>query len=484
MTPDAASDIVRRLSAADPRGIRTESRLLANLRKIGSGMFKPMAMEDEDVASEPVAPACYSPLWAQQAYGEPEDEGFCWSLYRGVAMFEVATALSDRGEYYCGTWYHGYDTLLVGFNQAYSDPRVKAIFCRMRTPGGVASSGFPELLKFIRSIRAASGGKPIHFYCDVACSAGYGIVASGDRVSAGQFAYVGSMGAVWAHEDWSENNKMIGLVIESIEFPEGGEKTAGADWKPLSPMARADFQSEVNQIGTTFLADVAAGRPNLTPEATIALKARVFMADNADPERSALKLGLIDAVETEQEAFNVLLAAIGTPEAAQLPAGSQSGPTANAQETGMFKPKQSQASAVALATPSAAQPLAAETAEAGETQGEEGGVDDDDDDDENEPALSHNEDEGGGASASDAEAIAASAEAEAHPQAALAAVRNGLSLAQFKGMVSSLPSPNATAPSAFERHMARVPALAPDATAAKAATWGGALVANAKGRQG
>ncbi len=32
--------------------------------------------------------------------------------------------------------------------------------------------------------------------------------------------------------------------------------------------------------------------------------------------------------------------------------------------------------------------------------------------------------------------------------------------------------------------MARVPALAPDATAAKAATWGGALVANAKGRQG
>ncbi|MCR6657989.1 MAG: hypothetical protein NVV72_01095 [Asticcacaulis sp.] len=163
MLPEAAEALIERLAAADPRGMRTESRLLANLRKLN--IFRPMAMEDDEAGTqEPAKPACYSPLWAQQAYGEPEDEGFCWSLYQGAALFDVSTALSAQGDYWCGTWYHGYDTLLAGLRDAANDARVKGLFIRMNCPGGPVAGGLPALAAYIRSARAAAGGKPIHFF--------------------------------------------------------------------------------------------------------------------------------------------------------------------------------------------------------------------------------------------------------------------------------------------------------------------------------
>ncbi len=429
MLPEAAEALIERLAAADPRGMRTESRLLANLRKLN--IFRPMAMEDDEVAAqEPAKPACYAPLWAQQAYGEPEDEGFCWSLYQGAALFDIGTALSAQGDYWCGTWYHGYDTLLAGFRDAANDARVKGLFIRMNCPGGPVAGGLPALAAYIRSARAAAGGKPIHFFSDMAASAAYWIAAQGDRISAPKVGLVGSIGAVIVHADYSGAYEQAGIKVEAIQF--GEEKTAGAYWKPLSASARADLQAEIDQCGRDFVADVAAGRSALSPEALIATQARVYMGDHDDPERSGLSLGFVDAIETEEEAFQALLATFGgTAVPVNLPAGI-TGQTQAQMENDMFKSAHVHPKTKANAD---------NKAKASEETGEDGKNDDDsdledtEDDDEN---VDEDDAETPPAKESAAEAISRSPEAKTHPQLALAAISSGQSLAQFRVNVAAV----------------------------------------------
>lgn len=301
--PEAAEMLLHRLAISDPRGMESESRLRAILRKVGMGRGPARAMEDDDYVPEEPKRSCYSPLWATQAYGEPDDEGFGWSLFNGIALMQVNTALSDEGESYCGAWYHGYDTIQAALVEALGDSRVKGVFMRAKSPGGVVSSRIQELAAFMRAARG--GDKPIHVYADLAASAMYWVGSQGSRFSAGPSGLVGSIGAVITHEDWSEAYAKWGVKITSIEFPIG--KTDGAYWKALSDAGREDLDSEIRECAANFFADVHAARPQLTPEVLAGLGARVFMGQNRDQTRSALALGLIDAVETEQQAFHALL---------------------------------------------------------------------------------------------------------------------------------------------------------------------------------
>ncbi len=193
MTPDAASEIVQRIVPANLIGERPEGRILAGLRKIGFMRSAPQAMHDDDDAQQaaPPMPTTYAPLWAQQTYGEPQDEGFGWALYEGVALIEIEGAISDRGSYYCGTFYHGYDTIHAAIREAMNDSRVHGIFIREKTPGGVVSDGLSALTAYMRSCRSDAGGKPIHVYADMACSAGYWIASAADRRVAPRVGLIG-----------------------------------------------------------------------------------------------------------------------------------------------------------------------------------------------------------------------------------------------------------------------------------------------------
>ena len=186
--------------------------------------------------------------------------GFCWSLNQGVALMQCDTALTDRGEEYCGVVYHGYDTLLRGMREAMADERVKGLFIRLSTPGGVVAGGLPALAAFMRANGARAGGKPIWVYADMACSAGYWIAASADRIIAPRVGLIGSIGASSFTRTGPPALKEHGVAIEAIQF--GAKKTDGAWWSKLSERAREDLQAEIDQCGRDFVADVMAGRPS------------------------------------------------------------------------------------------------------------------------------------------------------------------------------------------------------------------------------
>jgi signal peptide peptidase SppA len=268
-------------------------------------------------------PAAFAPriAWAPEAQCR---NGY--AVLGEIAVIDVRGVLTSDGYYdwWEDTWFGGYVQIEASIAAARLDPLVKAILLRIDSPGGSADGAF-ELARVIREGRAAAGGKPIWAHTQWACSAAYGLASGCDRILSTAQGYTGSIGVLVLHVDESEWHAKIGLKIEAIESAPG--KSAGSGWKPLDDATRADIQADVDQIATEFVETVVAGR-GLTADAIRAQNARIFLARHADPARSAEKLGLIDGVASEREAFAALADALAAAAAPPVPSPS-SGPGAS-----------------------------------------------------------------------------------------------------------------------------------------------------------
>jgi len=459
LTPRAAHELADRIRAVDPRSVTRESRFSALIRRLSGQARQPLALEDDDDLPPPDFGqlAAYAPRYV----GEVDDSGFCWSLKDGVALMNVDGPLLDRGEYFCGEIYHGYDTLLAAVREAAADERVKGIFIRHNSPGGVVAGGLPVLAEWLRENSARAGGKPIWSFADMACSADYWFAASTDRIFAPRVGLVGSIGAVIVHESWAKALDEFGVEITPIQF--GAKKTDGAWWEKLSDSARADLQAEIDQCGRDFVADVVAGRPQLTEEAVLDTEARVFMGHHDEADRSALELGLIDAHAGEEEAFLELVEHVA---AADRSISIPAAPAASATKDTDMKRAQVMAAARKAGLPeasitalSAALPKAVASAEEEAPEGE------DDTPAEEEPAAETPAEDA--PAQTEAQKIAASPEAAANPALANAAIRDGLTLAQFQGQAKAAAE-GGSAPRRLESVLSGSQRLGADAGGKKA----------------
>lgn len=456
MLPRAAQDLALRIQRVDSEAFDRPNRFGAILRALSGRGANGVRMADGGAATDIDVGADSAPTQSRAAYaplylGDPEDRGFCWTLNQGVALMQADGPLTDRGEWYCGEYYAGYDTILAGMREASEDSRVNGFFVRVSSPGGPVAGGLPELAEWMRQNREAAGGKPIWVYADMACSAAYWIAASADRIIAPRVGLIGSIGAVIVHENHAGALAKAGIELTAIEFPEG--KTAGAWWDALPPEAKVDLQSEIKQCALDFCSDLQAGRAPLTQEFLLGLKARVFMGHNDDSERSALALGLIDDISGEKAAFQALLDHISasrtpgiTPAAA--PGGRAAAIVTTETPMAAQAPANTKAKAVATAKLAVAQAqadLAAAKLAAAEADAKPADDKDETPADEAEDAADGGDDEAAEGEDTpsdkerkpDATLIAASAEAKAHPDLAFAAIQTGQTFAQFQASAAA-----------------------------------------------
>lgn len=328
MQADAARDLATRLQASVPGVLETESRFDAALRAIGlrGRARRPAAFGQEDVDAQTVAvpngPAAYCPVWM----GEPDDlMEWGLTLKDGIATLNLDTAISDKGTSFCGEWWHGYDSLDAAIRTALADDRVKGIFLRVDSPGGVVAGGLDTLTRTLQEGREAAGGKPIWVYADCAASAAYWISAQADRIIAPRAGLVGSMGAVILHMQNAAALERAGVKVTALQF--GAQKTAAASFAELSDEAAADLQAMVDQAGREFVAAVTQGRSQLTESEILATEARVYTAHHDDPARSGVDLKLVDAIMGEADAFRELVAHVSPAPAAAAPAAPAGTPT-------------------------------------------------------------------------------------------------------------------------------------------------------------
>lgn len=285
------------------RGVST-----TNFMQRVASMLSHRAADDDERAAPITKPAAYSPLWL----GEAEAAGeYGWCLHNKVAVLRIDSPLVEAGFGMCGMWFHGYDTILAAIKEARADARVNAVMLSWASPGGVVCGSLYELVDYLQAT-AGPDQKPIWSYCDLCASAAYWVGAQTPRMIGAPAGYVGSIGIVTTHYSLRAADERAGVKVTAIQF--GARKTDGADFKDLEPAAIANLQADVNDLGEDFVADVGIGRgARFTADQARATQATVYPTDSRDPARSGLKLGLIDAVMPEAQAFAELVQLAAAP---------------------------------------------------------------------------------------------------------------------------------------------------------------------------
>lgn len=298
--------------------------------------------EDPDSVSD-VRLALTDPSQIGAWYGAPpcapdaERQPGGWFLEGPIAIIDIDGPLWDRGY----GWGDGYDDIAQALRAARADDRVEKIFIRISSPGGLVDGLF-DLVTEISAGSARQGGKPVTaFVAGAAYSAAYAIAAACDTIVCSPEGDVGSIGAVLLHVNEAGALAEHGVEITAIEFPDG--KTDASWFKALTDSARADLDARIKRAALLFIDHVAAHRP-LDAAAIIALKARIFSADDPDDVgRSALALGLIDSIAFERDAFAALAQTAGDTPAAPAPnaaAAAAASPAASASAAAASTPEE------------------------------------------------------------------------------------------------------------------------------------------------
>jgi ClpP class serine protease len=303
MAPSHAESVLQQIVNAEPTALRSPGRLQATLRAIGrkAGLASEpaSAMEDDEVGGPPLEEfTAYAPLWMGE---QIEELDWGMSLKDGIATLNLNTAITANGHWFCGHFYHGYDSLNAAILSALADDRVKGIFLRMDSPGGVVEDGLNVLTETIRN-----ASKPIWVFADMACSAAYWIASQCPWIVGSRTGIVGSIGACIVHTEYAGWLQAEGVKTTGIAF--GDNKLDGAQFQHLSEDAIAHLQAFVDEAGERFVEAVITGRPSLSAEEVIATEARWYGCRHSDPTLSGHELGLVDDIMSEQAAFEALVA--------------------------------------------------------------------------------------------------------------------------------------------------------------------------------
>lgn len=179
-----------------------------------------------------------------------------------------------------------------------ADPRIGAILLDVDSPGG-SVSGVDELASEIYDARKT---KPIVAHVNaMAASAAYWIASAASEIAVTPSGEVGSIGVIAAHEDMSGRMQKMGISTTLITA--GKYKAEANPYEPLTDEAREYIQGQVNDYYGMFIKAVARGR-NVTQTSVRDGygEGRMLLA------RDALRLGMVDRIEAQDETLQRLSA--------------------------------------------------------------------------------------------------------------------------------------------------------------------------------
>ncbi|MCE9605074.1 MAG: S49 family peptidase [Planctomycetia bacterium] len=185
-------------------------------------------------------------------------------------------------------------------SQAANDATIGGIMLVIDSPGG-SVAGTADLAA---AVSAANLKKPVHaFGEDLVASAAYWVASQTERFTANDnTALIGSIGTFIGTYDASAAAAMKGMKAKV--YATGPLKGAGFPGAAITPEQDAYLQSIVDQTQQHFADAVSAGRKMSPDQVKQVATGGVFVAQNA------LKLGLIDGIESFDAAMSALTSAI------------------------------------------------------------------------------------------------------------------------------------------------------------------------------
>jgi protease-4 len=179
----------------------------------------------------------------------------------------------------------GEEALRKAFKEVLEDDDVKSIVLRVDSPGGSALTS--ELIW--REIELAKKKKPVVVSMgNYAASGGYYISCNASRIFAEPTTITGSIGVFGVLPNFTKLSNNIGIHTEEVSTHSNA--SGYSVFTPLKDNTREVIQQGVEQVYSTFVNRVAAGR-KMTPAAVDSIaQGRVWTGTDA------LKNGLVDEI--------------------------------------------------------------------------------------------------------------------------------------------------------------------------------------------
>lgn len=233
--------------------------------------------------------------WKPQASAGSGESGAPYAVRAdGVAIMSIVGPIMRGRSKFGGT--SSLD-LRHALRMARQDPKVHGIMLVVDSPGG-AAMGSEELA---REVEALTKVKPVHAHVEgEAGSAAYYAIALASRITASPSSMVGSIGTFAVLVDASKQAEMQGLKIHVVSS--GPHKGEGVPGVPVTDATLASTQALVDALSEQFFAAVKDGRGMDAKALKAVTDGRMFMAAEGK------KLGLVDAVQTSDEAMLSLIA--------------------------------------------------------------------------------------------------------------------------------------------------------------------------------
>lgn len=224
-----------------------------------------------------------SSLCAPQAGDNGENESY-------IAVVSIAGAITKHSQY-CGP--EGMVQIAAILEECYATDNINGIILHVESGGGDGMA-----MRLLNETIGKRNKPMVGFVDDFACSAAYGIVSGCDIIVANSaMARVGSIGTYLSIADYTKQLEKEGINIMTIYAPDSKHKNGEVrealkgNFKPLEELAA--------KYNDSFLESIEKNREGkLTASREIWGTGRVFFAD------AALKLGLIDNIDTFQNTLN------------------------------------------------------------------------------------------------------------------------------------------------------------------------------------
>lgn len=236
-----------------------------------------------------------------QAAAKSKDDGDLYVMDGDVAVLPIHGSISKGRSSFGGT---SSIEARATIRDLAADPDVAAIMLHVDSPGGTAA-GTAELAD---DIFAASKRKPVHAHAsDLMASAAAFAGLQASRVTVNASGEVGSFGTVARLTDISEAVAKQGIKVHVAST--GPYKGAFSPGAPITEDHLAYAKELIDSMNQPFVEGVRRGRANMTKGAVRDL----FYGQEGGkvwPAKRALELGIVDAVESFDQAMATLQAEV------------------------------------------------------------------------------------------------------------------------------------------------------------------------------
>lgn len=185
------------------------------------------------------------------------------------------------------------------------DASIGGVVLDIDSPGGGVTDS-DEIWRAVREFREEHDKPVVALLGDIAASGGYYVAVACDRIIARETTVTGSIGVILSSYNVADAAARFGISEVTIVSKDTPYKAMLSPMKPVDPAERAIAQSIVEEMYERFVEVVDEGRPELTRDDVRRLaNGQIYSA------KQALRGGLVDALGTEDDAYQALRTLMG-----------------------------------------------------------------------------------------------------------------------------------------------------------------------------